>query len=88
MEEDNRTKYADIIDLPYNGVRYHQHIPLLQRGAILAPFAALTGLDDELDSVARSVNTHPDQQLQPLETPDEQYPQDTIDPIYEDDFGI
>lgn len=85
--DDNRTKYADIIDLPYNGVRYHQHMPLVQRGAILAPFAALTGLDNKLSNVAYTVNTQADQQLEPLDKPDDPSTQDPIDPIYEDNYG-
>lgn len=43
--------YADIIDLPHPLSRRHKPMPLEERAAQFAPFAALKGFDDEIDQV-------------------------------------
>ena len=43
--------YADIIDLPHPVSRRHKPMPLEERAAQFAPFAALKGFDDEIDQV-------------------------------------
>ncbi len=46
-------KYDDIIDLPHHTSENRQHITMEMRAAQFSPFAALTGLDDELAETAR-----------------------------------
>lgn len=46
-------EYDDIINLPYNGVRDHPHMPMEARAAQFAPFAALTGHDAAIAETAR-----------------------------------
>lgn len=51
MRDDN--PYADIIDLPRPVSRTHPRMPLLNRAAQFAPFAALTGYGDVIEETAR-----------------------------------
>ena len=51
MRDDN--PYADIIDLPRHVSRTHPRMPLLNRAAQFAPFAALTGYGDVIEETAR-----------------------------------
>ena len=46
-------KYDDIIDLPHPVSRRHPPMPLLNRAAQFAPFAALTGFGATIDEAAR-----------------------------------
>ncbi len=46
-------KYGDILDVEWNGVRKHAHAPISLRAAMFAPFAALTGFEDEIYEKAR-----------------------------------
>lgn len=46
-------KYDDIINLPHHTSMRHPRMQRLARAAQFAPFAALTGLDDEMDETAR-----------------------------------
>ncbi len=49
-------KYDTIINLPYNGVKKHAKMPLEERSAQFAPFAALTGYDGQIKEKARLTN--------------------------------
>jgi hypothetical protein len=46
-------KYKDIINLPHKQSTKRPHMPLLDRAAQFAPFAALTGYDDAVKETAR-----------------------------------
>lgn len=46
-------KYDDIINLPHHTSEKHQPMSRSARAAQFAPFAAITGLDDELEETAR-----------------------------------
>ncbi len=47
-------KYDDIIDLPHPVSKKHPHMSREDRAAQFAPFAALTGLDDEMKKTAEN----------------------------------
>ena len=46
-------KYSDIIDLPHPVSNRHPHMPVSDRAAQFAPFAALTGYDAAIRETAR-----------------------------------
>lgn len=46
-------KYDKIIDLPHHQSKKHPQMPLYDRAAQFAPFAALTGYDDLVEETAR-----------------------------------
>lgn len=46
-------KYDDIINLPHHTSSKHPRMTRIARAAQFAPFAALTGLDDEMEETAR-----------------------------------
>ena len=46
-------EYEDIVDLPHHVSRRHPPMPLLNRAAQFAPFAALTGYDEAIEETAR-----------------------------------
>ncbi len=46
-------KYDDIIDLPHHQSETRPHMPMRDRAAQFAPFAALTGYHDAIDAAAR-----------------------------------
>ena len=48
-----KTPYADIIDLPHHVSRNHPQMPLRDRAAQFAPFAALTGYEAAVGETAR-----------------------------------
>lgn len=48
-----RNVYADIIDLPHHQSATRKHMPLYDRAAQFAPFAALSGFDDMVNEEAR-----------------------------------
>lgn len=48
-----REKYDDIINLPHHTSTKHPRMTRTARAAQFAPFAALTGLDDEMEETAR-----------------------------------
>ena len=48
-----RGKYDDIINLPHHTSTKHPRMTRTARAAQFAPFAALTGLDDEMEETAR-----------------------------------
>ena len=45
--------YDDIIDLPHPVSKKHPPMPMINRAAQFAPFAALTGYDAAIDETAR-----------------------------------
>lgn len=46
--------YDDIINLPHHVSAKHPHMPMSQRAAQFAPFAALEGHDDAIRRTAES----------------------------------
>ena len=48
-------KYDDIINLPHHVSKRHPQMPLLNRAAQFAPFAALTGYQESIEETARLV---------------------------------
>ena len=48
-----KTPYDDIIHLPHHVSRNHQQMPMLDRAAQFAPFAALTGYEAAVGETAR-----------------------------------
>ena len=46
-------KYSDIINLPHHVSAKHPHLSREQKAAQFAPFAALTGFDDDVKETAR-----------------------------------
>jgi hypothetical protein len=50
---ENVDKYKDIIDLPHHESTERKHMPLSDRAAQFAPFAALTGFDDDVEETER-----------------------------------
>ena len=48
--------YADIMDLPHPVSEKHPPMPLANRAAQFAPFAALTGFHEEIERTAREWN--------------------------------
>ena len=53
MRENDEHRYDDIIDLPHHVSRKHPQMPLLDRAAQFAPFAALTGHEAAIRETAR-----------------------------------
>lgn len=53
MRENDEHRYDDIIDLPHHVSRKHPRMPLLDRAAQFAPFAALTGHEAAIKETAR-----------------------------------
>ena len=47
------SRYDDIISLPHHVSMTHPHMPVADRAAQFAPFAALTGYGDVIDETAR-----------------------------------
>lgn len=47
------SKYDDILYLPHHQSKVHPHMPREDRAAQFAPFAALTGYDDQIRETAR-----------------------------------
>ena len=52
--------YDDIIDLPHHVSDRHPHMPVSDRAAQFAPFAALTGYGDVIKETARLTETRPE----------------------------
>ena len=53
MSNDDLKKYDDIINLPHPVSKKHPQMPLLDRAAQFAPFAALTGYGEAVTETAR-----------------------------------
>lgn len=47
--------YSDIINMPHHVSMVHRPMPMLQRAAQFAPFAALTGHDVAIQETAQKV---------------------------------
>ena len=52
-------KYDDIINLPHHGSAKRPQMSRSARAAQFAPFAALVGLDDEMEETARLTDAKP-----------------------------
>ncbi len=52
----NAFPYEDIVNLPHPVSRYHVPMPLIQRAAQFAPFAALTGYDEAIEETGRQTD--------------------------------
>ncbi len=52
---DESHKYDDIIDLPHHQSLVRAHMPLADRAAQFAPFAALNGYDEAIRKAERAV---------------------------------
>lgn len=52
--------YDDIIDLPHHVSDRHPHMPVSDRAAQFAPFAALTGYSDVIKETARLTEARPE----------------------------
>lgn len=48
--------YDDIINLPHHVSKKHPQMPMMQRAAQFAPFAALTGHDKAIEETAKQNN--------------------------------
>ena len=59
-------KYDDIIRLPHHQSSKHPHMPIGDRAAQFAAFAALTGYGDAIEETARATDTRiePDEAVQ------------------------
>lgn len=53
MKSEGQGSYDDIIDLPHPVSKRHPQMPLSDRAAQFAPFAALTGHDEAIRETAR-----------------------------------
>ena len=53
-------KYGDIIRLPHHVSSVHPHMPVSDRAAQFAPFAALTGYGDVIKETARQTDARPE----------------------------
>ena len=53
MRENDEHRYDDIIELPHHVSRKHPQMPLFNRAAQFAPFAALTGHEESIRETAR-----------------------------------
>lgn len=53
-------KYEDIIHLPHHVSSVHPHMPVSDRAAQFAPFAALTGYGDIIKETARQTDAAPE----------------------------
>lgn len=51
-----KTKYEDIINLPHHVSKTRPQMPMSDRAAQFAPFAALTGYDDAVKETGRLTN--------------------------------
>jgi len=51
----NNTPYEDIINLPHHVSRNHPQMPMRDRAAQFAPFAALVGYEDAVEETGRLI---------------------------------
>lgn len=56
----NNGKYDDIINLPHHVSKKHPQMGIVARSAQFAPFAALTGYEDEVKETARLTSARKD----------------------------
>lgn len=55
--DDEIHRYDDIIDLPHHRSTRHPHMPIQDRAAQFAPFAALTGHREAIEEASRQHNS-------------------------------
>lgn len=61
MKDQNKeTDYEDIIHLPHHVSSAYPHMPVSDRAAQFAPFAALTGYGDVIKETARQTDAEPE----------------------------
>ena len=58
------SKYDDIIDMPHHVSRDRPHMPIADRAAQFAPFAALTGHDDAVKKTQERVKLAIDNEIE------------------------
>ena len=58
--QDIMRKYGDIISLPHHVSNTHPHMPVADRAAQFAPFAALTGYGEVIKETARRTDAEPE----------------------------
>lgn len=51
-DNSSKTKYSDIINMPHHVSSKHPHMPVRDRAAQFAPFAALTGHEEAMKETA------------------------------------
>ena len=54
-------KYDDIINLPHHVSKKHPRLSMEQRAAQFAPFAALTGYDEQIKEIAKLIEVEKEQ---------------------------
>ena len=59
-EQDKERTYEDIINLPHHMSAVHPSMPLSDRAAQFAPFAALTGYGEVIKETARQTDRKPE----------------------------
>ena len=59
-EQDKKRTYEDIINLPHHVSAVHPPMPLSDRAAQFAPFAALTGYGEVIKETARQTDRKPE----------------------------
>lgn len=59
-KQDKEKNYEDIINLPHHVSPVHPPMPLSDRAAQFAPFAALTGYGDVIKETARQTDRKPE----------------------------
>ena len=59
-DQRKETNYEDIIHLPHHVSSSHPHMPVSDRAAQFAPFAALTGYGDVIKETARQTDAKPE----------------------------
>lgn len=69
------SKYDDMINLPHHRSRTHPHMPVADRAAQFAPFAALTGYGEVLAETERLTEARPLPDEQQLADLDERFAQ-------------
>lgn len=61
---EGNSKYDDIIDMPHHVSRDRPHMPIADRAAQFAPFAALTGHDDAVKKTQERVKLAIDNEIE------------------------
>jgi hypothetical protein len=62
MTEDHQL-YDDIIDMPHHESKTHPRMPMRDRAAQFAPFAALTGYSEAIDKAGHEYEAENDDSL-------------------------
>jgi hypothetical protein len=55
MTDSNKRRYSDIINMPHHISAKHPRMPIRDRAAQFAPFAALTGHDEAMQETAEQM---------------------------------